>query len=145
MPSGTASIGFVPVHPHACGGYSSSSTKCVIPNGSPPRMWGIWYIAGSSTGNRRFTPTHVGDIAGKSDRYGLHAVHPHACGGYALPDGKYVQFNRFTPTHVGDMYCIAPSGIPIFGSPPRMWGICAVSGIEHYAVHGSPPRMWGIW
>ena len=50
------------------------------------------------------------------------AVHPHACGGYSSAS---VNARRD------------------FGSPPRMWGICALR-LALSIYYGSPPRMWGI-
>ena len=56
-------------------------------------------------GAHRFTPTRVGIIVRPPTASGRIAVHPHACG-----DHKLKRLLRVTDT----------------GSPPRVWGSCAV-------------------
>ncbi len=128
------------VHPHACGEYCwsllSSSRRSGSPprvwgirdqplnthlqSGSPPRVWGIRQVQGSATVRQRFTPTRVGNTAKNPQWVAKDAVHPHACGEYAVPD-------RPAETHRG--------------SPPRVWGI---RGTEHQGTgHGrfTPTRV----
>ena len=74
----------------------------VTRSGSPPRMWGIFYLPPFPTAANRFTPTHVGDMYVSMLLPARPAVHPHACGGYAAR---------------------AVAAAVEAGSPPRMWGI----------------------
>ena len=90
------------VHPHACGEYSPNFLKWCKRCGSPPRVWGIRYEIVQSYAGSRFTPTRVGNTCSPRRIFRPPAVHPHACGEYAVSDSA--------------------AEIPP-GSPPRVWGI----------------------
>ena len=131
------------VHPHACGEYTIHVRPRLSVRGSPPRVWGILEMSISSERCIRFTPTRVGNTAPPTLFAATPAVHPHACGEYAL---------LYAPTRA------------LGGSPPRVWGIrfqflvrlirssvhphaCgeyAVWRVNGKTPHGSPPRVWGI-
>ena len=71
-----------PVHPHACGEYLNSPSRCRNAIGSPPRVWGIHLFREQHRPLARFTPTRVGNTGGPDAGSGGRAVHPHACGEY---------------------------------------------------------------
>jgi len=70
--------------------------------GSPPRVWGILRCSVGQIAADRFTPTCVGNTYYATLSAGIYTVHPHVCGEY-----------------VGE----GVSGLPMRGSPPRVWGI----------------------
>ena len=70
--------------------------------GSSPRLWGIREKGGRTGRLVRFIPTPVGHTDMQMRRRAVYAVHPHACGAYALP------------------FLGMSSAL---GSSPRLWGI----------------------
>jgi len=94
--------GSTAVHPHACGEYIREDRGGVDGGGSPPRVWGIRVRHHHLRIEVRFTPTRVGNTAGRPVTSLDETVHPHACGEYPLPT--------------------RPGVVPL-GSPPRVWGI----------------------
>ena len=90
------------VHPHVCGEYDTRCGGEDGRSGSPPRVWGIHAHRTHKIGVDRFTPTCVGNTAGRPTWMLLETVHPHVCGEYCGA--------TLTPG-VTD------------GSPPRVWGI----------------------
>ncbi len=71
---------------------------------------------------QRFIPTHVGTTDDLTARFGVVAVHPHACGDN-VHRSHDVTLNE--------------------GSSPRMWGQRVKSTITLRTEAGSSPRMWG--
>ena len=114
-----------------------------VPNGSPPRVWGIRQMRKITAGIRRFTPTRVGNTrcvcVTRVHQYGspprvwgirrivrakpcVLAVHPHACGEYCTSSSRY-QHSAVHPHACGEYYCSHVSNGQRCGSPPRVWGI----------------------
>ena len=108
------------VHPHGCGEY---------------RRW-------VPRGDKRFTPTAVGNTSRFPVRVPVRPVHPHGCGEYVAKTaarrsccsvhphgcGEYFRplerrLHRFTPTAVGNTRRWRQAGVAGYGSPPRLWGI----------------------
>ena len=53
----------LPVHPHACGEYTTDVTPGATYTGSSPRMWGIQWGLLFLLFSWRFIPTHVGNTS----------------------------------------------------------------------------------
>ncbi len=138
-----AGVDYVAVHPHACGECDLRSVGLRPGTGSPPRLWGMQYVCGSSS------------IGGK--------VHPHACGecvltrcATCLPYGSPPHLwgmlskeqgngngNRFTPTPVGNaswLWCSWRSR----AVHPHACGECLCCLYLPRRNVGSPPRLWGM-
>ena len=98
--------GAVTVHPHACGEYLTQLLRHRLVGGSPPRLWGIRRRRRPRDAKRRFTPTPVGNTEFWALPTLSVSVHPHACGEYSRPSSAL--------------------GL-LSGSPPRLWGIPALS------------------
>ena len=90
-----------PVHPHACGDDTPSTSRSLRGGGSPPRVWGRHPIRSAPERPGRFTPTRVGTTRPRSRSSPSGPVHPHAC---------------------GDDHRAGSSPRPFAGSPPRVWG-----------------------
>ena len=95
-----------PVHPHACGEYSSRAARRVRIFGSSPRLWGVSLDPGHDSRVRRFIPTPVGSILRVAPADATSSVHPHACG----------EYRPFMLVAQGPL-----------GSSPRLWGVSAAS------------------
>ena len=106
-----------PVHPHVCGEYRFKHRSARLSRGSPPRVWGIRAATGAGRGNRRFTPTCVGNTASELPTHRPLAVHPHVCGEYAA---------------------LVKTGERVYGSPPRVWGILGVVVFEKLDIRFTP-------
>ena len=111
---------FHPVHPHACGEYTSRYFSVRGAFGSPPRVWGIRKIGLADQASVRFTPTRVGNTIARRSSIALAAVHPHACGEYA------------------DLTEIV---VTLRGSPPRVWGILPCAAFQSRALRFTPTRV----
>ncbi len=85
--------------------------------GSPPRLWGIRVVARLAGLTVRFTPTPVGNTSCATFSRRRCSVHPHACGEYVQHHGANV----------------AP-----VGSPPRLWGIHRIGGLEVRRLRFTP-------
>ncbi len=108
------------VHPHACGEYVFRRSCQNYSIGSPPRVWGIYSVLRKTVRGHRFTPTRVGNILANMGRSAGLAVHPHACGEYLFFFGIRLL---------------------IFGSPPRVWGICRAPGQSQPGRRFTPTRV----
>ncbi len=95
-----------PVHPHARGECRIPRFSLRIGSGSPPRPWGMPEAAALASLPVRFTPTPVGNARWAWRPSSATAVHPHARG--------ECSWMRLTAS-------------PVFGSPPRPWGMPSVS------------------
>ena len=93
------------VHPHGRGDNDRLTAKLDRVVGSPPRAWGQSRYARCAVPVLRFTPTGVGTIAQGGVGVITPPVHPHGRGDNGLGGGRPV---------------------PVYGSPPRAWGQCAV-------------------
>ena len=96
-------VKLIPVHPHACGAYSSHLLLPAFHRGSSPRMWGICKSSSRHLQHPRFIPTHVGHMPCGTHGWSRSAVHPHACGAYVAIVYLFPCAVRFIPTHVGHM------------------------------------------
>ena len=114
-----------PVHPHACGEYSSRRFSVISIAGSPPRVWGIHGDAAHKGCRQRFTPTRVGNTARRRSSAVHVPVHPHACGEYA-------------PSPL-----TAPT---VSGSPPRVWGnrLAVSPRCQHGVDEAYSPSVWRV-
>ena len=83
--------------------------------GSSPRVWGIRRVCRGVLLIQRFIPTRVGNTQRAANGAARCAVHPHACGEYALA-------------------AVSRRCLP--GSSPRVWGI-----LEHIGGYGTPTRF----
>ncbi len=90
------------VHPHACGECEALPGFVEVPDGSPPRVWGMRRAVRIVGVFQRFTPTRVGNAIPFGVTYWPPAVHPHACG----------------ECRGGLRYLHG-----LLGSPPRVWGM----------------------
>ena len=150
--------------PDTCSEYLAWSVQAMMKPGLPPRPWGILADELGETLDLRFTPTPVGNTQFTVEGRVEEAVHPHACGEYALPlPGRW----RPCPVHphaCGEYPVSGKSNVTVHGSPPRLWGIrhcipAAMRGgrftptpvgnttmpeITVDVFSGSPPRLWGI-
>jgi len=110
----------VQVHPHACGDCEFRLVVAAGNGGSPPRVWGLQLFFEELPKLLRFTPTRVGTahtlFGGTSDS----AVHPHACGDCG---GK------------------SRTGWQVNGSPPRVWGLLAISVGLTESARFTPTRV----
>ena len=91
----------MPVHPHARGEHSSSTSRIWSISGSSPRAWGTPCLKGFICVHVRFIPTRVGNTWLNRLRRLRPSVHPHARGEH-LP--------------------IPHSAVSEIGSSPRAWG-----------------------
>ena len=89
-------------HPHIHGEYIWYLDAAAWDKGSPPHTWGILVVTKPETGEKRITPTYMGNTC--SQYTGRHSVkdHPHIHGEYQLLEQ-------------GDS--------TLEGSPPHTWGI----------------------
>ena len=151
------------VHPHACGEYASFSFTMFSHCGSSPRMWGILQRRDGRAGKSRFIPTHVGNTSISHGAATGRAVHPHACGEYALdtaiqaissgssprmwgiqlPNTATLWPSRFIPTHVGNTRTHPEHGSHMAVHPHACGEYYCPPSLSH-SGDGSSPRMWGI-
>ena len=85
-----------------CGEYESSIKFPRFPSGSPPHVWGIRSLAMYEAGERRITPTCVGNTRLYRQIQAHFQDHPHMCGEY--PNSEFLK-------------------VLTAGSPPHVWGI----------------------
>ena len=109
-----------PVHPHACGEYSTGLPSQMWSYGSSPRVWGILLHVANRGLRERFIPTRVGNTRRRTRSAYGQTVHPHACGEYG--------FHR-----IGCVVCP--------GSSPRVWGILVGAGFGQDLVRFIPTRV----
>ena len=157
-----STVGDHSVHPHRCGENSLTSTKAIIPSGSPPQVWGKPWNSPICPCSQRFTPTGVGKTPRAAIKNGIQEVHPHRCGENTAPQhtellhmgsppqvwGKHHRCalhshsRRFTPTGVGKTQTPYTRSELITVHPHR----CG-ENLRHQAglaeVAGSPPQVWG--
>ncbi len=110
-----------PVHPHACGDYVPAHHHVQPHRGPSPRVWGLRGGTPLSLAHPRSIPTRVGTTAASPGPLPGGAVHPHACGDYALV------------------------GLPLgnaYGPSPRVWGLRG-SGGGRRGLHRSIPTRVG--
>src|SRR5438128_12035572 len=98
-------------------------------DGSPPHAWGIRWHRAHPWQSFRFTPTRVGNTAGRRSSHAARAVHPHTRGEYLPWSGKPHAWGiplatlcpesqaRFTPTRVGNTKTIEPGTIDLAVHP----------------------------
>ena len=89
------------VHPHGCGDNFPTLPHFLLPNGSPPRVWG----------QRTECPTYPATAT----------VHPHGCG----DNPCIILTAHIAPVHphgCGDNFCGVWFYLNVVGSPPRVWG-----------------------
>src|SRR5271157_429715 len=91
------------VHPHTRGDNIATGGEVEIGDGSPPHTWGQYDPRTILWDAQRFTPTHVGTIFARSDRWTKAPVHPHTR---------------------GDNSIHAVTRARMHGSPPHTWGQC---------------------
>ena len=152
-----------PVHPRACGEFTRRAAADRQASGSSPRMRGIRSGGGGADRRRRFIPAHAGNSLPRRFRAGAPAVHPRACGEFALElpaveaehgssprmrgipisrlDAEY-EF-RFIPAHAGNSSCgMRSSRTPTVH--PRACGEFDLARGQVRTGCGSSPRMRGI-
>ena len=150
------------VHPHACGEYQVMEAGRRLFDGSPPRLWGIRGKKLPTTHFLRFTPTPVGNTPPLPSGLPESAVHPHACGEYALSFSGDTNLggspprlwgtrldigigggdSRFTPTPVGNT-CRRRRTTPSRTVHPHACGEHRRRVRLDLRCGGSPPRLWG--
>ena len=130
--------------------------------GSSPRMWGTPNQRREERKERRFIPTHVGNMMQKMSSASISAVHPHACGEHLFNfmitspgtgsspcmwgTQSYTVASllraRFIPTHVGNTATREQGKTP---SPVHPHACGEHKQTYRYGVdaRGSSPRMWG--
>ena len=134
-----------------------------VDGGLSPRVWGIRRRHSGLRNRARFIPTRVGNTCWRrGGRDGL-AVHPHACGEYAMavdasmpeagssprvwgiltlhPVGRITA--RFIPTRVGNTSCSAATAERV-SVHPHACGEYRLRRMQVAAKFGSSPRVWGI-
>ena len=89
------------VHPHGRGDNVIHYSRQCKSYGSPPRAWGQCALVAPARYCCRFTPTGVGTIGSRCDRYCHKSVHPHGRG------DNLIAAYQMSLAH---------------GSPPRAWG-----------------------
>ncbi len=109
-----------PVHPHACGEYSTVLMLFQFFHGSSPRVWGIPHRDRVSTARVRFIPTRVGNTATTVAEVQAITVHPHACG----------EYDNNSPTYSSSS-----------GSSPRVWGIPRFGQSQTFRCRFIPTRV----
>ena len=102
-----AAPNFVTVHPHGRGEWCEGLKWHCLGSGSPPRAWGMGFVALLVVPHRRFTPTGVGNGCPARATGCAAPVHPH---------GR------------GEWYRLQGRNCLLAGSPPRAWGM----GLIHY-------------
>ncbi len=129
-------------HPHGRGERAPVAPQPNADRGSPPRAWGTVRMIARRPGDKRLTPTGVGNGTPCARRCRTRSAHPHGRGERrAYPNlgsnqsgspprawgtgGRGVHAprrDRLTPTGVGNgARPPRPAGDPA-GSPPRAWG-----------------------
>ena len=83
-------------------------------------MWGQHISADRTTSSGRFTPTRVGTTTTRDFNADIIAVHPHACGDNS---GSSLGF------------------LPLYGSPPRVWGQLMFDNKMFQAGRFTPTRV----
>jgi len=151
------------VHPHVRGEYRGTLSFLAIPNGSPPRAWGILVgFEGGGCGGR-FTPTCVGNTWDAPTFSNGAPVHPHVRGEYGQRSDPHRRIagspprawgirmswptshpaRRFTPTCVGNTIR-SPNKFFLHSVHPHVRGEYNRVRLAGAPVAGSPPRAWGI-
>ena len=172
-----------PVHPHACGDYPPISPRPKANAGPSPRVWGlpkkravmdrmggpsprVWGLPCGPVcvpGCSRSIPTRVGTTGLSAFCAHLRAVHPHACGDYALEVAFAPSANGPSPRVWGllrapEVVTLKPRSIPTrvgttsAPSPPRTRPAvhphaCGDYGRPSFGVSvaaGPSPRVWGL-
>ena len=114
----------VPVHPHACGEHQLTYSRCIMDNGSSPRVWGtqrrLWLLRLVT----RFIPTRVGNTGEPIKITVAASVHPHACGEH---------FGKQAFVSIGS------------GSSPRVWGTLIPCSSEGGVYRFIPTRVGNTW
>ncbi len=151
------------VHPHLRGEYSSFSQLGESCPGSPPPAWGIRWRGVRSRIPHRFTPTCVGNTAGRRTARKVGSVHPHLRGEYdrrvghcraghgSPPPAWGIQdamtlgavYVRFTPTCVGNTSTGDPP-VYLLSVHPHLRGEYVLPLLLNRPSAGSPPPAWGI-
>ena len=133
--------GTQPVHPHACGDDSLLSSGFQVRCGSPPRLWGRFFLS-ASVWPRSVHPHACGDDAALACYVPLFAGSPPRLWGRSPPRSSPSSRSRFTPTPVGTIvardcrHCCAPVH-------PHACGDDVSSSMRTSTAAGSPPRLWG--
>ena len=149
-------------HPRACGENFNLIDRCLIDNGSPPRMRGKHPHPFPRRCTARITPAHAGKTLCEAPPAGAVPDHPRACGenrflvqntnstcgspprmrGKLNERTNHLLHLRITPAHAGKTKCRLQSQ-GAAADHPRACGENMQGANAETNASGSPPRMRG--
>ena len=129
------------VHPHACGDYHGYLPLGFTLTGPSPRVWGLRQRGQGGPPQPRSIPTRVGTTAGRHPSSYLGAVHPHACGDYAVPCQRCGHRAGPSPRVWGLRLIVVGVRIGIYGPSPRVWGLLYKSFTVNSSRRSIPTRV----
>ena len=152
-----------PVHPRACGEFTSTGGTAVSRYGSSPRMRGIRRAVAEVPPAGRFIPAHAGNSLRQRRAGSMRAVHPRACGefigfdpdvapgngssprmrGIPFLQRQHFLIRRFIPAHAGNSFIRSVRHI-LKAVHPRACGEFSDYRRSMRQRSGSSPRMRGI-
>ncbi len=136
------STAVTPVHPHVCGDNRYDIEEIIVPDGSPPRVWGQPDAGRWTPPIGRFTPTCVGTTSDLRQYVSSHTVHPHVCGDNLVQCIGMHSTRWFTPTCVGTT-SYQPFKAAVATVHPHVCGDNLMTRSRSSSDIGSPPRVWG--
>ncbi len=118
-------------------------TRSNFVTGSPPRVWGIPLREQQNCGNRRFTPTCVGNTKTAFPFSPVGSGSPPRVWGIRVRVVRGIAPLRFTPTCVGNT-TKEGNKMKALTVHPHVCGEYPNHAASILSGGGSPPRVWGI-